>query len=215
MHHTEIKINESAELDESKTEKPTEDKPTEEQEFLSALKFLQKGYWWALGIAAAIMIGGIICAVHYRVSLGALIMMLAVVAYLAIVVNLLYIKLGIAYRSFHGGMTVTAVYGKNREIVYIPDKVILLTVSEIGKRAFAHNSSKSIREIHLPKTIQKLGKSAFAGLPALTDVYFEGTEEEWERISRQAPLENVTMHFGESVPKIVRPKRKKKAKAKA
>lgn len=214
MYDTEIRINESAELDKGKAEKPTEDKPTAEQEFLSALKFLQKGYLWALGIAAAIMIGGIICAVHYRVSFGALIMVLAVVTYLAIVINLLYIKLGIAYRSFHGGMTITALYGKHREIIYIPDKVIMLTVSEIGNRAFTHNSSKSIREIHLPKTIQKIGKSAFASLPALTDVYFEGTEEEWERISRFAPLENVTMHFEQSIPRIEKQKRQKKAKIK-
>ena len=141
-------------------------------------------------------------------------LVLAIVAYLAIVINLLYAKLGIAYRSFHGGMTVTAVYGKNREIVYIPDKVIMLTVIEIGNRAFTHNSSKSIREIHLPKTIKKIGKSAFAALPALTDVYFEGSEEEWNRISRFAPLENVTMHFGEPIPRIEKPKRQKKKKEK-
>ena len=211
MYDTEIRINESEMYD--KESQPTAETTAAEQEFLSALKFLQKGYLWALGIAAAIMIGGIICAVHYRVSFGALIMVLAVVTYLAIVINLLYIKLGIAYRSFHGGMTVTAVYGKHREVVYIPAKVIMLTVSEIGNRAFTHNSSKSIREIHLPKTIQKIGKSAFAALPALTDVYFEGSEEEWEKISRFAPLENVTMHFCEPIPRIEKPKKKAKTKA--
>ena len=79
MDYTEIKINESESNNTIEA-----DKPTAEQEFLSALKFLKKGYLWALGIAAAIMIGGIICAVHYRVSLGALIMILAVVTYLAI-----------------------------------------------------------------------------------------------------------------------------------
>ena len=88
----------------------------------------------------------------------------------------------------------------------------MLSVTEIGNRAFTHNSSKSIREIHLPKTLQKIGKSAFASLPALTDVYFEGDEEEWERISRFAPLENVTMHFGEPIPRIEKPKKSKKIK---
>ena len=42
----------------------------------------------------------------------------------------------------------------------------------------------------------------------------EGSEEKWAEISRLAPLENVTLHFGEPIPKLERRKRKKK-KAKA
>ena len=75
--------------------------------------------------------------------------------------------------------------------------------------------SKSIKEIHLPKTLLRIGASAFAKLPALTDVYYEGSEEEWEKISQSAPLENVTMHFGEPIPKIQKPIKKKKNKNKA
>lgn len=187
---------------------------TEEQKFLKALKTVKKGYLLALIIAAAITIGAIICSVHYKVSFGILLIILAVVTYLAIVINLLYSKLGIAYRAFHGGMTVTALYGKNREIIYIPEKVIMLTVVEIGTRAFTHESSKSIREIHLPKTLLRIGSSAFAQLPALTDVYYEGTKEEWEELSRLSPLENVTLHFEVPVPKLEKPKKKKLKKKK-
>ena len=185
---------------------------TEDQKFLSALKTVKKGYFCALAITAAIAVGAIVSAVHYRVSLGFLLLIFSVVTYLAIVINLLYSKLGIAYRSFHGGMTVTALYGKNREVVYIPDRLLFLTVTEIGTRAFTHESSKSIREIHLPKTLLRIGTSAFAKLPALTDVYYEGSEEEWNEISRLAPLENVTMHFGEPIPRLPIKEKKKKIK---
>ena len=209
MNDTEFQSTESTEKTE--TEKNS-DKPelSEQEKFLAALKAVKKGYIIALVLSAAIVIAAIICAVHYRVSLGALLLVLAAVTYLAIVINLLYSKLGIAYRSFHGGMTVTALYGKNREVVYIPDKLMMMTVTEIGTRAFTHESSKSIKEIHLPKTLLRIGTSAFARLPALTDVYFEGSEEEWKNISRLAPLENVTMHFGEPIPKL--PQKPKKAK---
>ena len=88
----------------------------------------------------------------------------------------------------------------------------MLTVTEIGARAFTHESSKSIREIHLPKTILKIGKSAFANLPALTDVYYEGNEAQWNEISSLAPLENVTVHFNEPIPRLEKPKKNKKAK---
>ena len=187
---------------------------TEREKFLDALKTVEKGYLLSIIIAAAIAIGAIICAVHYQVLPGLLLMILAIVTYLAIVINLLYSKLGIAYRALHGGMTVTALYGKNREVVYIPDKLLMLTVTEIGTRAFTHESSKSIKEIHLPKTLLRIGTSAFAQLPALTDVYYEGSEEEWQRISRLAPLENVTVHFGEPIPRLEKPKKEKKSKNK-
>ena len=174
----------------------------DEEKFLSSLKTVRKGYTWALIISAAMALSAIICAVHFDTLFGLLLLILAVVTYLAIVINLLYSKLGIAYRSFHGGMTVTALYGKDREVVYIPDKLLMLTVTEIGTRAFTHESSKKIREIHLPKTLLRIGTSAFARLPALTDVYYEGTEEEWKKISRLAPLENVTIHFEAPIPKL-------------
>lgn len=186
---------------------------SEEKKFLAALETVRKGYITAIAVATAIAIGAIICSVHYQVLFGLLLLVLSAVTYLAIVINLLYSKLGVAYRAFHGGMTVTALYGKDREVVYIPDKVIMLTVTEIGTRAFTHESSKKIREIHLPKTILRIGTSAFARLPELTDVYYEGTEEEWNKISRLAPLENVTMHFEAPIPKLEKPKKKKKSNA--
>jgi hypothetical protein len=204
MNDTELKNAESENASASTTEL------TEEQKFLSALKAIKKRYIITLIITAAITLGAIICAVHYKVSLGLLLLILAVVTYLAIVINMLYTKLGIAYRSLHGGMTVTALYGKEREVVYIPDRLMMMTVTEIGTRAFTHESSKSIREIHLPKTLLRIGTSAFANLPALTDVYYEGSSEEWAELSRLAPLENVTLHFNEPIPRLEVPEKKKK-----
>ena len=186
----------------------------EEQKFLNSLKKANKGYIWAIVIAGIIATAAIICSVHYRVSLGALLLVLSAVTYLAIVINLLYSTLGIAYKAYHGGMTVTAFYGKDRKIVYVPDKVMMLTVTEIGKKAFTHESSKSIKEIHLPNTLLRIGASAFAKLPALTDVYYEGSQEEWEKISELAPLENVTLHFNEPIPRIQKPKKEKRKKRK-
>lgn len=187
----------------------------EEQKFLNSLKKANKGYIWAIVIAGIIATAAIICSVHYRVSLGALLLVLSAVTYLAIVINLLYSTLGIAYKAYHGGMTVTAFYGKDRKIVYVPDKVMMLTVTEIGKKAFTHESSKSIKEIHLPNTLLRIGASAFAKLPALTDVYYEGSQEEWEKISELAPLENVTLHFNEPIPRIQKPKKEKRKKHKS
>ena len=140
-------------MNDTKLENNEIQQKSEEEKFLNSLKKANKGYIWAVAISATIAVGAIVCSIYYRVSLGALLLVLSAVTYLAIVINLLYSTLGIAYKAYHGGMTVTALYGKDREIVYIPDKMILLTVTEIGARAFTHESSKSIKEIHLPKTL--------------------------------------------------------------
>ena len=199
---------------ETKNQEESQAELTEEAKFLKALKDVKTGYICALVITALIIAGAICCAVLYKVSLGILLVILAIVTYTAIVGNLLYRKLGISYRALHGCLTVKELYGKGREVVYIPKRVIFLTVTEIGTRAFTHESSKSIREIRLPKTLLRIGTSAFAKLPALTDVYYEGSEEEWKEISRLAPLENVTMHFGEPIPDVTKPKKEKVKKTK-
>ncbi len=185
---------------------------TDEQKFLSNLKFIKKAYILTLVITAALTLGAIISAVHFRASFGLVMGVLAVVTYLAIVINLLYSKLGIAYRSFQGKLTITELYGKNREVIYIPDRLIFQTVTEIGANAFSHESSKDIREIHLPKTLLHIGENAFANLPELTDLYFEGAEDEWNKISALSPLQNVNIHFYTPIPKLEKPKKAKKAK---
>ena len=117
---------------------------------------------------------------------------------------------GMEFKAYHGCLTVTGLYGKNREVVYIPDKLIMLTVTEIGNRAFTHESSKSIREIYIPKSILRIGTSAFAKLPALTDLYYEGSEEEWEAIEKHTELSGCTVVFNAAFPRL--PKKVKKQK---
>lgn len=185
---------------------------TDEQKFLADMRATNIGYAITLAITAAIAIGGIIGAIYFRVSFGFAMIVLSSVTYLAIVVNLLYMCLGISYRGFQGQMTITELFGKNREVIYIPDRLILLTVTEISGDAFNHESSKKIRKIYLPKTLSLIGENAFSELTALTDLYFEGTEAQWAEISRLAPHEGVTVHYGEPIPKP--PKRQKPQRVK-
>ena len=182
------------------------------ESFKDTITVVSKLYLATIIATFAIAIGGIVCAVIYRVSLGFLIVLLSIIAYAAATINILYIKLGISYRMFHGCITITDLYGKNREIIYIPSKIFFCTVTEIGNRAFIHESSKNIHEIHLPKTLMRIGSDAFGKLPELTDVYYEGSEEEWQTLSRLAPLdEKVTVHFEAVLPM---PEKKNKIKKK-
>ena len=68
-------------------------------------------------------------------------------------------------------------------------------VTEIDNAAFA---GEDITSIKLPNTITSIGRNAFKDCASLTDVYFDGTEDEWNDISigsNNQPLTNANIHF--------------------
>ena len=70
----------------------------------------------------------------------------------------------------------------------------------IDKEAFA---GKAITSVSFPNTIEDIARKAFYGCNSLTDVYYDGTEEEWNTkvsiASNNDPIENATKHFNEPV----------------
>ena len=70
-------------------------------------------------------------------------------------------------------------------------------ITTIGDQAFYYSG---LRTVTIPKTVTKIENGAFIGT-GLTDVYYAGTEEEWNAISigsSNAPLNNAVMHFATS-----------------
>ena len=71
-------------------------------------------------------------------------------------------------------------------------------VVEISGSAFA---GEGITAVYFPSTIEMIGSRAFNNCTSLADVYYDGTEEEWnENVtvgSRNTPLDEATMHFNE------------------
>ncbi len=67
------------------------------------------------------------------------------------------------------------------------------TVTSIGANAFCGNN---LTEINIPKTITSIGRNAF-GNSKLLDVYYEGTEAEWNemQINEYAFVYNAVIHF--------------------
>jgi len=70
------------------------------------------------------------------------------------------------------------------------------TLTSIDSNAF---SGEAITSITLPATIEEIGRRAFNNCDELTDVYFEGTEEEWNEIDINATgntaLTGANIHF--------------------
>lgn len=186
---------------------------TAEQKFLATYKNVNDSYLYTLILSGAIMLGAIVIAVTYLTFLGLAAGIVGALVYMGLTSNLLYSKLGISYRGSNGKMTVTQLYGKNRETVYVPPRLIMLEVTEIDDCAFDHKSSSAITTVYLPATLTRIGKDIFKGCPALCRVHFAGSEEQWEAIEKQTCFDGIELVFSSGIAypeKAARPGKAKK-----
>ncbi|MBQ7827799.1 MAG: leucine-rich repeat domain-containing protein, partial [Clostridia bacterium] len=80
-------------------------------------------------------------------------------------------------------------------VIVIPENSELTT---IGNGAF--KDLWIMTEINIPAGVTAINEEAFSGMEALTDVYYNGTEEDWNKITigtNNDPLLNATIHFKE------------------
>ena len=83
------------------------------------------------------------------------------------------------------------------------NKAIIKTVTvnngatSIGDYAF--NNISAMEAVTIPESVKTVGTAAFSGNSGLTDVYYSGTETDWDEIAignSNGYLKNATKHFG-------------------
>ena len=98
-------------------------------------------------------------------------------------------------------------FNKNKTILirYPVDKYTNYTipdgVTSIGVGAFS--GCDSLTSITIPDSVTSIGKRAFFACNNLADVYYKGTQEDWNKITIESDnecLTNTTIHFVEEVP---------------
>ena len=75
------------------------------------------------------------------------------------------------------------------------------SVTRIDDSAFAY--CNSLTSITIPSRVTSVGHYAFCGCSSLKDVYYSGTQEQWEKIGigvYNDYLTNATIHYGSSAP---------------
>ena len=63
---------------------------------------------------------------------------------------------------------------------------------------WTHQNDTSLIEVTIPASVTSIGKQAFHNCPALKDIYYAGTEEDWNKItvgSNNEGLTNATIHY--------------------
>ena len=69
--------------------------------------------------------------------------------------------------------------------------------------AYVFGNCPNLKEVYLSKTLETVNANAFRGATGLTDVYYEGTQEDWNQIqinkTGNDPLLNARIHFNWNV----------------
>ena len=72
-----------------------------------------------------------------------------------------------------------------------------VTVQEGLKRLVSSpfKDCKNLKEIRLPASLEVIYSSSFTGCDSLTDIYYAGTEEQWNAIDGIILIKNITIHY--------------------
>jgi len=87
-------------------------------------------------------------------------------------------------------------YSDKIENVTIPKNIMGITVSRIEKYSFGYSST--LKSVVIPTTITVIENCNFFNCSELTDIYYEGTEEQWNDIdvwNENDMLETVNIHY--------------------
>ncbi len=163
-------------------------------------------YIQLLMIVGAIIAVSIFIAVLYSLLLGASVAIIAAILYSFWAVSEMYKTIGLKYKSIVGGIRITACKARYGEIMWIPASLILFDVIEIDDRAFAKRNNEELTKLFLPKTLKYIGEDVFDGCDSLKDIFFEGIEEEWNKIEKKTDLSSYNVIFEAKYPPM--PKKK-------
>ncbi len=194
-------------------EQPTEAQPQKpakkpHREYGARMRAFEGFYVQILACVAAIIAIAVAAAVMYNVIVGVIVSVCAAFFYKYMVNDKLKRSLGIGYKTVVGGLELTyckAVYGG---VIWIPARLIWHDVISIGANALKSSDKHTLTRIFLPRTLTSISPDAFCGCDTLREIYFEGTEAEWQAIEGSDKLEGYFMLFEVKYPPV--PKKKKK-----
>lgn len=153
----------------------------------------------------------IVIAVCASVLLGAALAILAAAVYAFIVPDELYKLLGLRYKNENGHITVSRAIAKHGNELVIPSRLMLADVTVIADNAFSSPNGE-LKRIFLPRSITHIGKNVLPSDGSVSELCYEGTREEWDKITVETDLSGITLVLEAAYPTLPPRQRKKKAK---
>ena len=159
-----------------------------------------------------IMAFAVVMAVLYSVAVGVALAAFGVLLYTTLLSDNMSKMLGFKYVSLAGGIRLTMCRARYGEVMWVPDRLMGFDVIAIGDGAFKSPRNVGLKKVFLPKTLTAIGKDVFEGCEALEDIYYQGSEEEFAKISCETELSAYRIIFDAKYPPVAK-KKKKPAKA--
>ncbi len=125
--------------------------------------------------------------------------------------------MGYDYKTFFNKASIVKVDSRMEGKIEIPEKINNYIVTSVEKRAFSQNKkitvvslpntletikemsfsfSEPIESVEIPLSVKVIEKDAFYSADTLTDIFYKGTEADWNKIDIQDDnIKNIKIHF--------------------
>lgn len=178
---------------------------------VSAFEFFYSQILTGVAIIVAI---GIAVAVLYSVIIGAAVTVSAALFYKFTVDDKLKKLLGLKYKIAVGGLSITYCRPVYKGEIRIPKRLMWYDVIGIEAGALQKSKKHVPSRIFLPRTLTSISPDALEGCNTLKEIYFEGSEAQWQSVKGADKLEGYSLVFDAKYP-AVRKKKKKSAPKKS
>ena len=205
-----IEIEETAPPEESATP-PKSERPAvpPHKEYAKRMLNFSDFYIGFIVIVGIIMAAAICVAVLYNVAFGVAIAAFGVFFYTSFLSENLSKTLGFRYVSLAGGIRLTMCRARYGEVMWVPDRLMWFDVIAIGDGAFKSEKNAELKKVFLPRTLTEIGKDVFEGCDSLEDIYYQGSEEDFAKISCGTDLSAYRIIFDAKYPPLLKRKKKK------
>ncbi len=182
------------------------------KEYAKRVLSFKSKYIFILTLTFIILGAGFALAMLNQLLIGLALALLGIVFYARFTSNDMYDTLGIDYKTYESGLKVTLCRARYGDVVWVPSSLIRHDVTRIEDEAFNSAHNAELRCVFLPKTLVSIGKDIFKGCDALETVFFEGTEEQWQKIEKETDFSALNITFEAKYPPVKKRSKDKKAK---
>ena len=204
--NTELGISSEKDEDQKKPQLPPH------KEYAKRMLSFNEKYIMTLSAAGVAIAAGIALSVFVDFFIGVAAVALGVVIYIKFVSSDLYSLLGFEYKTYTEGLCLTLCRARYGDVLWVPAKLIYFDVTRIGDKAFSNKHNAELRCVFLPKSLKSIGKDVFEDCLALEDIFFEGSEAEWEEIDKETDFSSLHLTFDAKYPPVKKKGKEKKAK---